>query len=401
MSASSSILSCDPAVSRRKKSAGGWRCRQALRRWRFRPEVPLLEDRTAPAGLIWYVDADAAPGGDGTDWSTAYADLQDALAVASFGDEIWVAEGTYHPDRGGGDRDDSFSLQDGVGVYGGFAGSETERWERDWVGHVTILSGDIGLPDVSTDNSHHGVFANGSSSETVLDGFTITHGFSESQAGGGMLNLEAAPILEHLIFVNNSATVGGGMFNFGSAPSLFDVTFELNTAGQGGGLANSFSSPTLDTCWFHWNGAGNNGGGMANSDFSSPTLYRVLFEENSAPLGGGMVNAGESSPTLDLVAFVGNSAPIGGGGGGGYGGGLLDSLAYSTLTNVLFLNNQADVAGGGMLVTDAGGTLLQHATFHGNTAGEAGGALVVAGGAEAIVANCIFWGDGIRRIPRS
>ncbi|HSD84453.1 MAG TPA: hypothetical protein VLG46_11365, partial [Anaerolineae bacterium] len=45
-----------------------------------------------------YVDADApGPVHDGLSWTTAYTDLQDALITATFGSEIWVAEGIYMP----------------------------------------------------------------------------------------------------------------------------------------------------------------------------------------------------------------------------------------------------------------------------------------------------------------
>ena len=65
--------------------------------------LPALGGATA-AGKVIYVDA-AAPGPvhDGASWATAYVFLQDALAEPpAYGDEIWVAAGTYQPDHGGG-----------------------------------------------------------------------------------------------------------------------------------------------------------------------------------------------------------------------------------------------------------------------------------------------------------
>ena len=46
---------------------------------------------------VIYVKADAASGGDGTSWASAFNDLQDALVVATAGDQLWAASGTYTP----------------------------------------------------------------------------------------------------------------------------------------------------------------------------------------------------------------------------------------------------------------------------------------------------------------
>ena len=48
------------------------------------------------------VDVDAAAGGDGLTWATAFNDLQVALDTAAASECVnpvfWVAEGTYAPD---------------------------------------------------------------------------------------------------------------------------------------------------------------------------------------------------------------------------------------------------------------------------------------------------------------
>jgi hypothetical protein len=69
----------------------------------------------AAAARVWHVSADAAGANNGDSWSDAFTDLQDALAVAQSGDEIWVVADTYRPDRGTGDRTMSFELVCGVG----------------------------------------------------------------------------------------------------------------------------------------------------------------------------------------------------------------------------------------------------------------------------------------------
>ena len=48
-------------------------------------------------GKIIFVKSDAGGSSDGTSWENAYTDLQSALDIASSGNEIWVAVGTYYP----------------------------------------------------------------------------------------------------------------------------------------------------------------------------------------------------------------------------------------------------------------------------------------------------------------
>ncbi len=53
----------------------------------------------AGAQTVVYVVDDAALGGDGATWPTAYKYLQDALIGAPAGSEIRVAQGTYKLDQ--------------------------------------------------------------------------------------------------------------------------------------------------------------------------------------------------------------------------------------------------------------------------------------------------------------
>ena len=91
-------------------------------------------------GPLCYVNHAANGGNNGTSWADAYTDLQSAMGNASC-TEIWVAAGTYKPTTGT-DRNATFSLISGVEIYGGFAGTESVRDERNPKTNVTILSGD-------------------------------------------------------------------------------------------------------------------------------------------------------------------------------------------------------------------------------------------------------------------
>ena len=96
----------------------------------------------AASGPLCFVDAGASGGNSGDSWTDAYTDLQSALTDANC-TEIWVAAGIYTPTTNPSDQTATFHLVDGVGVYGGFAGTETARDQRDLDANLTILSGDI------------------------------------------------------------------------------------------------------------------------------------------------------------------------------------------------------------------------------------------------------------------
>jgi len=156
-----------------------------------------------------FVNAGAAGANSGTSWTDAYTDLQSALARAVSGDEIWVAAGTYKP-TAGADRGATFQLKNGVGIYGGFAGTETTRTARSAASNITTLSGDIGAAG-SSDNSYHVVVGSGTGASAVLDGFVITGGNANNpqsgveSVGGGVYSNAGNPTLANCTITGNSA----------------------------------------------------------------------------------------------------------------------------------------------------------------------------------------------------
>lgn len=336
----------------------------------------------ASAASVIYVNAAAAGLNNGSSWVNAFTSLQSALGVAMSGQQIWVAKGTYFPATTP-DRTQSFILKNGVAIYGGFAGTETQLSQRNIAAHVTILSGDIGTPGDASDNSYHVVSSDNPAgfvtSTAILDGFTITagnaNGPSPYNTGAGVYNpLFTAPTLANLIIhANTAAGDGGGMDNDSSGPTLTNVTFDGNSSGNfGGGMFNSFSSPSLTNVTFRNNSAANGGGGLLDVNNSHPILTNVTFDSNSTNgYGGGLYNSG-SSPTLTNGEFKLNSAA--------QGAGIYNSLSNPILTNVTIESNSASSPnglpsqGGGMF-NDGSNPTLTNSTLFANSAGENGGGM--------------------------
>ncbi|GAG39239.1 unnamed protein product, partial [marine sediment metagenome] len=240
---------------------------------------------TAKAGAI-FVDANAAPGGDGLTWGTAYKYLQDAFyKPPTSGDEIWVAEGTYKPDQDegsnvtAGDRYATFELKDGVSFYGGFPIGGGTWEERDPNQYETTLSGDLNGDDGpdfvnNGENSYCVVHYNQTGDGATLAGFTVTRGNANGsgarEAGGGGVNNESGG---KLVLINctlefNSASGGGGgvfIYKGTGLSQIFNCIFRKNKTepgaiGGGGLLLYRAGSPILNNCMFLENISGDGGG---------------------------------------------------------------------------------------------------------------------------------------------
>ncbi|RZN80270.1 MAG: DUF1565 domain-containing protein, partial [Winogradskyella sp.] len=144
--------------------------------------IEILLDDSVP--FRYFVKTDGDDNANGLSWGTALQTLQKALELSKATDEIWVTSGTYYPsDYAMGatgvvdNKDFTFHIPNGVAIYGGFNGTETQLSERDWIANPTILSGDINSANDITDNVYHVVFfKDATSTSTVLDGFTIKDG---------------------------------------------------------------------------------------------------------------------------------------------------------------------------------------------------------------------------------
>jgi uncharacterized repeat protein (TIGR02543 family) len=261
-----------------------------------------------PAGRIWYVDAAAAPGGDGTSWKKAFVYLQDGLARAADGDSVWVAQGLYWPDLGGGqrvgNREAAFRLQKGVAICGGFPTGGGAWEQRHPLLYQSILTGDIGKANAATDNSFHVVTGSGTDRTAILDGCTITGGFASGaepqDRGAGLYNLWGGPQIRNCLFAGNTAAgKGGGACNIESKATFINCVFTGNTAGTcGGGVYSEQGNVALTNCTFAANQSLGRAGGVFNASGSMTVANSILW--------GNARLAGES---YDELAQVSGDAP--------------------------------------------------------------------------------------------
>lgn len=275
---------------------------------------------------------------NGAGWSNAFSELQQALALASDGDEIWVAAGTYYP-TATTDRAISFVLKQGVKIYGGFNGTEISFDQREYELNETILSGNIGLPNGS-DNSYHVIYGTGIDSTTILDGFTVTRGGAPntnlpvSINSGGGLYLEPSPdlfntcpVIRNCRFELNFASSGGAIYcsyNYGNIvnPILRNYQFVSNRASISAGALYK-DGPALpgqpflvENCHFVKNAAlALEGGGVFLTNTGNTTVFRnCTFEKDSAfaSWGAGLyyagfaINSNEIKLVLDSCTFTKN-----------------------------------------------------------------------------------------------
>lgn len=242
----------------------------------------------------------------GTSWATAYADLAQALANATPGDEIWVHAGTYYPSTTS-DPSESYDIPNGVRVFGGFQSWMTHKGQRDHDTYLTILNGSVG-----PQKSYHIVTSKNTDVNTILDGFVIrdadASGSNQSERNGGGILLEQSDItLVNLwFFQNHAANNGAAIYIDGGKPSISRTLFESNTSGANAGAVYTLNS--AETCFlnciFQQNESDVNGAATYHS--MSTSLYEnCIFSENSTnQFGGGIYNVNSDLKVYNCSFFL-------------------------------------------------------------------------------------------------
>lgn len=307
----------------------------------------------------YHVTAEATDGGDGSSWAQAIT-LENALSQAKAGDEIWVkgyediTGHIYKAPKGG------FVLPSGVAMYGGFAGTETNKnflptgRHKYQMKYQTALVADIDTNDKAsqqliiypendtrTDNATHvltlqmGVTQdnpNDGSKPTIVSGFLIAAGNAKGDnstsdgRGGG------------IYVVNNSNDNNASSRHF----RISQCNFANNYGMRGGAIYvdNSCTNPqsAISYCSFFDNVAGkrgtseNEGGGMWID--GTATVYNCNINNNT---NGGIrlsstskiVNCSVIANTVSAADLTTDGASNSKGGGAVYNTVLWHSTALS------------------------------------------------------------------------
>jgi hypothetical protein len=312
----------------------------------FRPLLISMFLTSAALADTWTVDDDG---------KADFDNIQAAVDAASDGDEIIVMPGTYT------------STQDGhvVNMLGKA---------------VTLRSSDPTDPDVVAatiidgEDARRGLACfNDETSGTIIDGFTISNGFSanfdynnngsigtnEVNSGGGIYLFESIPIIQNCIFENNNSPAdyfgqgGGGIYiNGGDGASIAGCIFKFNEGGYGGGIhLQSTNFVNISSCHFFGNTAtitSGSDGGALRSDHSTSVIHNSIFTENNANGEGGALIYNNSTGTISGSYLSNNNA--GGSGGGIY---IVSSNSKITVLDSTVCSNLPDQINGEW--TDGGG----------------------------------------------
>ncbi len=218
------------------------------------------------------------------------------------------------------------------------------------IGGAMINSGTILVQGCNFDGnnaSRNGgaIYNNGTFYDGVID---ASNKYLNNVAGlnGGALYVITSTISQNTYFANNKATNGGAVYALANNDvTVYNLTFSNNTAtGNGGGLYLSAPAGTiasngylmLDHLLFVNNSASN--GGAIYNVFGSGTLKNTTFINNTASNNGGVI-ANSYKLVIKNSTIMNSKA-------GNYGGVVYNNVTGTiNITNVTVKNNTANVGG--------------------------------------------------------
>ena len=257
--------------------------------------------------------------------------IQSAINAASNGDTVLVAPGTYHENIN-------------------FEGKS-----------ITVISS--GGPAVTTINGGGNgpvvLFVSGEGTGSVLSGFTVTNGNSNSVSGvspptwngggGGIVAFNAAPTIRGNVITQNGACAWGGGIYVGA--TLFPGPSAVIEGNQ---ITENIVG--ADGC------SGGGGGGIAVTSTGSTQIIGNTISGNAVvpgDAGGGILLFAVTTPIVENNVITNNSAIFSGGQGGGIY--LVADSSNEIAENVQIIQNlifgNASDYGGGIYVGTGNGVI--------------------------------------------
>ncbi len=235
------------------------------------------------ASPVFYVNASAPAGGNGSSWGTAFQSVQKAVTAASSGSQVWVAAGTYTEPAV---SYTNILMKDGVSLYGGFAGTETSLSQRNWTAHLTILQGTSGDTLIKIP----GLVA----MPMVISGFEMT----------GTVAINIAGSTTPVTISNNIFQALADIENVGGNPLIQFNTFQLNQKGAQA-VALTGAPQILDNILVVQNGVLNTSGIAVLNNSSS---LQAVVASNLLVGMGTAISAESASPLIANNTVVGSTA---------------------------------------------------------------------------------------------
>lgn len=261
-------------------------------------DISAYEFQAVPTSRIRYVKTNGSDNNDGLSWATAYRSVQKAINVLAeqpgIPGEVWVAAGTYEPTEliNGNGTPASFRMYDGISLYGGFAGTENTKSERErgasgmpWdFTKKTVLRGNTynGTNTWNptdnkwtlTSNSTHVVWFAPLTDEEDFQNTTVMEGFTIE---GGQAKITEA--------LNYEGDKGAGVYIKGGNAYLINSVIKNNVApSQGGGIY--LKGARIQGCLVYNNSSETKGGGIYMDN--AGLILRSMITNNAALEGGAV-----------------------------------------------------------------------------------------------------------------
>ena len=254
-------------------------------------------------------------------------------------------------------------------------------------------------------------------SKLEISGLELTN--NSAYLGGAVyLDSTSTVSVHNSEFLNNGAAWGGAIATVGSGKlDVSTSTFMQNsssegnpnsdpdfpTYGGGGAIYQEYAdSLKITECYFANNTANNAvGGAIASFHGSDIYLYDVEIRNSSAGGGGGGITFLRPQNVTFHKGYIINNRSNFNGGGGIFVGSESNDLSITvpgSFSHLTFVNNYAQVGGGGLFLWNTFDFDIFHCTFVGNEANDndgttfwQGGGLSIHSNAEANILNSLFY----------